>query len=716
MAKKKVVILGGGIAGLTAAWQMTKDPEWKDKFESVTLYQMGWRLGGKCATGRGVFGRIEEHGIHLFGGGYYNALRMMRDVYRDVFGSSGEEEFAYRFQNQRTSVSVEDDIKSATQFPKSPLNLDNIGRIANFGSWLADAIDTLRKLIEVPEPTPALRIFVRAGGVTILDLHGTTGLLDQTFASSLRDVKLLAEQLRTESPEVETTLARLASIAGPQIGDHSIDLHPLDIASRVIFTRLELTSVRRVDRWLAILNFIFALTKGYLFDIVLHRRSFAQLDNQDFAAWLRSHGVRAKTLELNIVQSPLRILYQFKDGDSSNPSARSMGAGAYFHWTLRTFAYMCTPFWFFRYGTGDTVISPLYESLRRRGVQFEFFRKVEALGLSSDGQRIESVRLRRQATTMSGGPYEPLEDGNWPAAPRYDKLVERDELVKLPHEELESYWSKYRQDEQMTLCADTHFDAVVFAISLGAIPFVCRELIAKQPDWAHMVANVKTVETQSLQVWFDRSSIELGINCNLTGTIPPDDTGLGAGLAKPFDGFSDFSDLISFEKWPSARSPKALWYFSDVIKTDPATPNLADSTYPGVKRNTVFANSKVFLERELGHLLSAFSGSQRGFQYDRLFLADPAHAGSDDERLAQQVIRANVQPSDRYVQALAGTTRYRLDAGRSTHFNNLYLAGDWTFNGLNVGCVEATVMSGMLASNDLLGRHHALELIGYQGR
>ena len=49
----------------------------------------------------------------------------------------------------------------------------------------------------------------------------------------------------------------------------------------------------------------------------------------------------------------------------------------------------------------------------------------------------------------------------------------------------------------------------------------------------------------------------------------------------------------------------------------------------------------------------------------------PTH---DEKRLAQQVVRANFQPSDRYGQALAGSTKHRLDAGRSPRFANLSLA------------------------------------------
>src|SRR5580658_3446577 len=49
----------------------------------VTVYQMGWRLGGKGASGRGASGRIEEHGLHLWMGFYENAFRLMRDCYAE---------------------------------------------------------------------------------------------------------------------------------------------------------------------------------------------------------------------------------------------------------------------------------------------------------------------------------------------------------------------------------------------------------------------------------------------------------------------------------------------------------------------------------------------------------------------------------------------------------------------------------------------------------
>src|ERR1051326_2964036 len=45
---------------------------------------MGWRLGGKGASGRGVADRVEEHGLHLWMGYYENAFRMMRECYAEL--------------------------------------------------------------------------------------------------------------------------------------------------------------------------------------------------------------------------------------------------------------------------------------------------------------------------------------------------------------------------------------------------------------------------------------------------------------------------------------------------------------------------------------------------------------------------------------------------------------------------------------------------------
>jgi hypothetical protein len=73
---------------------------------------------------------------------------------------------------------------------------------------------------------------------------------------------------------------------------------------------------------------------------------------------------------------------------------------------------------------------------------------------------------------------------------------------------------------------------------------------------------------------------------------------------------------------------------------------------------------------------------------------------------------ANVDPSDRYVQSLAGTDRFRLRSDESG-YDNLVLAGDWTDNGLNAGCIEAAVLSGLQAANAVLGRSRWHRVAGF---
>ena len=41
----------------------------------------------------------------------------------------------------------------------------------------------------------------------------------------------------------------------------------------------------------------------------------------------------------------------------------------------------------------------------------------------------------------------------------------------------------------------------VLGVGLGAIPFVCRDLVTRDPRWREMVEHVKTVATQAFQIW-----------------------------------------------------------------------------------------------------------------------------------------------------------------------------------------------------------------------
>ena len=92
--------------------------------------------------------------------------------------------------------------------------------------------------------------------------------------------------------------------------------------------------------------------------------------------------------------------------------------------------------------------------------------------------------------------------------------------------------------------------------------------------------------------------------------------------------------------------------------------------------------------------------------YPRLFSTAPG------DWLASQYLSANVSPSDRYTLSLPGTPQYRISPLDRT-YDNLTIAGDWTSCGLDLGCVESAVMSGMLAAHAISGSPGLHEIVGF---
>src|ERR1700747_1597885 len=80
MTRKKIAILGGGMAGLSAAYQPPKTPALRAQHD-ITVYQLGWRLGGKAASGRDDLARNLEHGLHVWFGCYENTFQMLQELY-----------------------------------------------------------------------------------------------------------------------------------------------------------------------------------------------------------------------------------------------------------------------------------------------------------------------------------------------------------------------------------------------------------------------------------------------------------------------------------------------------------------------------------------------------------------------------------------------------------------------------------------------------------
>jgi uncharacterized protein with NAD-binding domain and iron-sulfur cluster len=687
-SRQKVAILGGGISALTTAFELTNASDWQSHYD-ITVYQMGWRLGGKCATRRGPNDRIEEHGIHGFLGGYYNALPLMAQCYKALNRPSDAPLATFEQAFMPDSFMLMWEYLNGN-FKRWPLTVPTNGLLPNDPSslttirqWTAALVRLTDQILDA-EHTPAVSLLgleLKAGRALVQRLAGTLDVIESdghpAALNLLEDVWQALKQCFIALIEGNDDLRRLY----------------------------------------VVLEFLFALVRGTLADRIIER-GFDVIDDENFSDWLARHGASPMTVSSPLALNTVNLSYQYPEGDTTR--SPQMAAGAYLHWSLRSFAYMGAFAWLFAAGTGETVIAPLYLVLRQRGVKFEFFHKVESLGLSPDQTSVASVRMAVQATLKDPDHgYEPLIEvkglPTWPNGPQYEQLVQGDTL-RQQDIDLESYWSPWQPVAYKTLMAGVDYDRVVFAISIGAVPHICGELVDALPPWREMVSKVTTVQTQTMQIWMSKSTQALGWDLPLKN---PTDTVIGATYLNPMDGQVDFSHLLAWESWPESAAPKSLWYFSGAMDDCDPPPPFSDTNYPARAHARVKAQCVQYLQNCMGPLLpqattNAVSppGDPVGLDFSLLVPYEAANAGSGVRRFDQQFWRANIDPTERYVTSPPGSTGARLKAWDSG-LSNLVLAGDWIYTGLNVGSVEGAVMGGRLAAHAVSGLPKLSDIVGY---
>ncbi|MEL6947188.1 MAG: FAD-dependent oxidoreductase [Pseudomonadota bacterium] len=447
--KTKVAIFGGGIGGLTTAFEITEAPDWQDHFE-VTIHQLGWRLGGKCATGRGPNDRIEEHGIHGFLGSYYNALPLMKRVYDACDRPAGQPlatfEEAFKPENFVLMWEFRDGnwVKWPLTMPENSIKPGDPGELQTIETIYRD----ISKLL--------VHLFSKQLG-EVAD-HGSP--LAHIFSSALEEAadSILGHLAEGLWDEILAVLDKLRAYLSSHITD----------------ALLENNTIRRL--YISV-DFLLALMRGAIADDVVSK-GFDPLDDVNFDVWLEKHGAHPLSVSSPLSLNTPNLSYQYPHGDTSRQPL--MAAGTYLHWTLRSFAYMGSFAYLFEAGTGETMILPMYEALKKRGVKFEFFNKVTDLRMSADGASIAEVDIDIQATLKDPSKaYQPLFDTHptwlngkalpaWPAHPNYDQLVEGDRL-QADNINLESYWTPWTSVGQRTMKAGQDFDIAIYAIPVATI-------------------------------------------------------------------------------------------------------------------------------------------------------------------------------------------------------------------------------------------------------
>ena len=713
----KVAVVGGGCAAIAAAFELTR-PEHGGKYQ-VTVYQLGWRLGGKGASGRGIHDRVEEHGLHVWFGYYENAFQLLRECYREL----GRDARTCRFADWSDAFLPDSHLGIAHQsengwlswtayfppgdgLPGDPLAAHNPFSLTQY---LAKAAGLVRTLLLGVETWPAqaesgadqrqASLDGIVGGMTALLRYGIL-----TTTSALVEALALLEAAMGSVADVpEIVILPFVEMLAASIRG----------GLQAVFGRDE----RSRYKW-EVIDLVLAFVVGTIrFRLLTDPRGLEAIDEYECRDWLRMNGAAEHSVNSAFVRGLYDLALAYEGGDPSRPR---LAAGQGLRGSLRMFfSYRGALAWKMRAGMGDVVFAPFYEVLKRRGVSFKFFHRLENVRLASPadlapGERpyVTALDFDIQASIAGGSEYDPLIEVNgvrcWPSKPDYRQL-DGAAAMQADVWDFESHWDR-RKAGTRTLEVGRDFDLVVLGVGIGAVPHVCQEILARDARWRDMVANVKTVATQAFQIWMSEDVQQLGWDA------PPVTL---AGFAKPFDTWADMGQLVPAETWP--EPPRSVAYFCGVLADPPIEPDRSDAGYPARRRAEVRRNAVSFLNAQVSALWPKASARPGKFRWE-LLVGTAASAGPQpggtrggtrkESRFDSQFWTANVNPSDRYALTLPGSLRYRISPLDNT-YDNFTIAGDWTDCGFNAGCVEAAVMSGRLAAHAIANFPTLEDITGY---
>ncbi len=661
-----VAILGGGTAGLTTAWRLT-DPEVRSQVGTVTVYQRGFRLGGKGASSRGVNDRIEEHGLHIWLGYYDNAFRIIRECYAEI---------------DRPTTDPESPIRTwQDAFAPAPnVGLEDLhdGRWATWTAQFSMNDELPGEPIGQVAPVTVVDLFRRSLGL-ISDFYRSLDWGDKVTPESILIATGLSAGMGIATA-AESELQRMA----PWLPSLDPFLTLVDQIRKTLLPRVSDHDPSR--RLWHLFDVVTAQIRGIIRDDLMSK-GFGSIDHLDYRHWIRAHGASAESIDSALVRGLYNLAFSHRGGD---PNDIQFPAGLGLFLSMKTFFdYKGSIFWKMQAGMGDVVMAPLYEALRARGVRFEFFHRVEDLHLSADRAGVSAITLGRQVRLAEGHrEYSPLVSyGGLPCFPAEVDLDQIDADESLHDHDLESFWCQWPDAERVRLERGRDFDQVVLAIPIGMIPHIADELIAANDDWRTMVDTMETVGTQAFQLWLAPDEERLGWS-EPGATV--------TNYVDSYDTFASMSHLLTLERWPDEDRPHSLAYFCSSMPAE--SDDRTDPDQPRRALDQARNEALTYLEESIGHYFPAAVGPDGQFRWSLLCGSDATDVGAFDS----QFVTANVDPSNRYVQALPGAAEVRLRPGDS-RFEGLHLAGDWTDCGLNAGCVEATVLSGIGAANSVLG-------------
>lgn len=649
--KTRIVVLGSGMAALSAVFRITSDPDWQARFE-IDVLQQGWRCGGKCASGRDERQgeRNFEHGLHVLGGFYHNTFEMLRECY-DEWPKTGKSTIPLdlAFTPHRDFFLMQDGQhgwkKKYLKFPDvpgapgvDPTEMSPLGMLERIRSMISDALR---------------------------DAFGDDDALAEAEGHSLRkDVGLIDELMQQYAAEedegpIELVMGAYATFADTLAWFRSHDERSIGFRDLLVLAEL----VARVGI-------------GFFADKI-HLHGFDVIDEWDAIEWLERHGASSALTNSTFVKSGYDYAFAFVDG---NPNQRNFAAGVALRGMLRMLStYHESPFIHMNGGMGEIVIKPIYEVLVRRGVRFHFFHRVTAIHMRPGDTGIRSLEVSVQAELKAGvEAYDPLvERGDlryWPAHPIWDQLEPQPAGA-----DFESWWYVGPNETKESLIAGRDFDVVLSGIPIAALKLISTDFHKAIPGWSEFVAKQKTSPTMAVQYWFSRNTAALGNEDRLP---------LITGCVMPASTWCDMSFLLKYEQPIAGKVSLHLSYACGPFPRNPSQPDGPDDGFAASENLRAAAAEKnwnIYLREELLPDLQADGNGDFPGSLDPTVYA-----------------RANVSPSELYALSARGSiaSRPKVDG---LGLDNFLVCGDWTRTGTNVGAVECAVTSGFQAARAISG-------------
>ena len=733
MSNEKIAIIGGGVAAMTAALYLTEQDDWQQHRE-ITVYQQGWRLGGKGASGRNAAmgERIEEHGLHVWFGAYVNSFKAIETVYNKLNRpttcalSTWQQAF-----KPHSFIALEEHIDNEWEtwpidFPVLPGNPANGSLDITAWDFIKMTLAWLKKWI--PQLEIAANQQAKSTQLTTKKTRDKYLLQHlyqhvQELATDGSDAwKTFTHDIQNLSQEITSTPSLLVdklneftqnkNTLQPQISEKKDSLVIWYIVRKLKrWLNQELTELMdenaQLRRLYICADLAIAMLVGLIKDKV-YRDGFGVINKYDFRQWLLKNGANK---QYSVDSAPVRgfydLVFAYPKGDFSKPNVE---AGVAALAMLRiALCYRGGVMWKMQAGMGDVIFSPLYELLKQRGVKFEFFHQLQNItpGYDSNGKRcVTEIELQQQVELKNNIEYQPLVDVKslpcWPSEPLYNQInTAQATLLQQYNINLESFWtdwpSRYQAEfgqplPHKTLRFKHDFDQLILGVSVASLEHICPCLLAIDDAFAAQAKNVLTVATQASQLWLNKTDQQLGWEY-----MPPSEEGpILSGFSEPFDTWAAMQNLVDKEQWPLNNSPKNIAYFCSAFACAEYPPQ-SDHTFPARAKADVKTNLTQLVTTNMQPLWP-LAYDQNGFDWSVLYANDV----SGKARLDQQYWRVNVDPSERYVLSVAGSSQYRL-ATDGTQFSNLFITGDWIKTGVNAGCVEAAVMAGMQTARALCG-------------